>query len=291
MSAADRKRILGLVIPPAWTDVWICADEDGHLQATGRDVAGRKQYLYHPDWRETRDDDKFSSLARFGAELGELRAAVHHDLARPRWDRLRVSALAVRLLDHTLLRIGGVAYAEDNESYGLTTLMREHVASRPGCVEMCFPGKSGVEQTCRVDDPDVVPLLRRCLRLNGPGVLSYRASGELVALRAADVNDYLAERSGAGTTARDFRTWGASALVTGLLAPKKPGDDADAAVAEAERSAADMLGNTVAVARSAYIHPGLAEAHRSGELHERWLKTRAGTRVTRAERCLTGWLA
>ncbi len=293
VSAAERARIEALVIPPAWTDVWICRDADGHLQATGRDDRGRKQYRYHDLWREVRDEDKFAGLAAFGRRLPALREAVDRDLSGRGWSLERSCALAARLLDLTLLRIGGVQYAAENESYGLTTLLSDHVTVGRGAVELCFPGKSGVEQTVTVADPEIRTLVRSSVRLGGESVLSYRSGGGLQPLRAEDVNEYLHDRGGPEITAKDFRTWGASVIVTEALAPLgTPEDDREAreAVAEAERRASEALGNTVTVARQAYIHPGLAEAHAIGDLHEQWRRSRQRRRMSRPESCFLGWL-
>lgn len=293
VTEAERERIKALVIPPAWTDVWICADANGHLQATGRDDRGRKQYRYHDLWREVRDEDKFTGLAAFGRRLPELRSKVDVDLKLRGWPIERSCALAVRLLDLTLLRIGGLQYAADNESYGLTTLLSEHVTVGRGAVQLCFPGKSGVEQTVRVADATSRNLLKECLGLGGECVLSYRSEVGVAALRAEDVNDYLKDRGGPEITAKDFRTWGASVIVTEVLGPLDPPDDeklAALALTEAEKLASEVLGNTVAVARSAYIHPGLGEAHSTGELHEHWRRSRSGPRLSRAERCFLRFL-
>jgi DNA topoisomerase-1 len=294
VSPSERERIEALVIPPAWTDVWICRDPNGHLQATGRDEKGRKQYRYHDLWREVRDEDKFAGLAAFGRCLPRLRSRVDQDLSLRGWPIERTCALAVRLLDLTLLRIGGVQYAAENESYGLTTLLSDHVSFERGVVQLCFPGKHGVEQTVRVADETSRRLLRDCLKLGGDCVLSHRSAVGVQSLRADDVNEYLRDRGGPEITAKDFRTWGASVIVTEVLAPLDPPEDdklASAAVAEAEKVASEVLGNTVAVARSAYIHPGLAESLATGDLREHWRRSRSGPRLSRAERCLIRFLS
>lgn len=293
-SSAERARIEALVIPPAWTEVWICRDEHGHLQATGRDDRGRKQYRYHDLWREVRDEDKFSGLVRFGARLPALRKAIDVDLGARGWPIERTAALAARLLDLTLLRVGGVQYATENESYGLTTLLADHVVSRRGATELIFPGKSGVEQTVRVVDVDARKLIRGCVGLGGESVLCYRNGTGVQPLRSDDVNEYLRDRGGPDITAKDFRTWGASVIATAALVRHgRPADDkaASEAMAEAEREVSEALGNTVAVARSAYIHPGLGEAHVSGDLQEQWRRSRAHRQLDRAESCFLRWLA
>lgn len=289
----DRERIDSLVIPPAWTDVWICPDPDGHLQVTGRDVRDRKQYLYHPKWRDARDAEKFANLVDFGVALSALRVAVEEDLTGRSWSWDRSVALVVRLLDRTYLRVGGAEYATDNDSYGLTTLLREHVTVGRSQVILRFPGKSGVEQERKVDDPDIVLHVRRCTTACRPLVFGYRTDGTIRAVAADDVNTYLRQKGGPDLTARDFRTWGANVAVVAALAPHAPADaedEVDAAIAAAEQGAADVLGNTLSVARSAYIHPDLADAHRSGELHESWGPARRSARLSRPENCLLRWL-
>ena len=293
LDGPERARVASLVIPPAWTDVWICEDPEGHLQVTGRDDRDRKQYLYHPRWREARDAEKFANLVDFGDRLVSLRAAVESDLAGRRWSWDRSVALVVRLLDRTHLRVGGAEYAADNESYGLTTLLREHVTMRRDHIILRFPGKSGVEQIRRVDEPEVVANMRRCASASRPMVFGYRAGGELLRVTADDVNQYLRDKGSPDLTARDFRTWGANVAVVEALGPSAPGDDddeQDRAVLDAEQQAAENLGNTVAVARSAYIHPELADAYRSGELHAHWVPARSSARTARAENCLGRWL-
>lgn len=289
----DRERIESLVIPPAWTDVWICPTPTGHLQVTGRDVKERKQYLYHPKWREARDAEKFANLVDFGAALSTLRVVVEEDLTGRAWSWDRSVALVVRLLDRTYLRVGGAEYATDNDSYGLTTLLREHVTVCRSQVILRFPGKSGVEQERVLDEPDLVLHVRRCTTACRPLVFGYRADGEIHAVTADDVNTYLRQNGGPDLTARDFRTWGANVAVVAALAPHEPSDTAeeiDATVATAEQGAADALGNTLSVARSAYIHPDLANAHRSGELHECWQRARRSANLSRPETCLLRWL-
>lgn len=293
LNGAVRERIESLVIPPAWTEVWICPDPDGHLQVTGRDDRGRKQYLYDPRWHEVRDAEKFTNLVGFGDALASLRSVVDDDLAGRTWSWDRSVALVVRLLDRTHLRVGGVEYAADNDSYGLTTLLREHVTVSRSRVILRFPGKSGVEQERIVDDPEVVLHVRRCTTACRPVVFGYRADGMVHPVTADDVNQYIRDKGGADLTARDFRTWAANVVVTEALAPKIPtgsDDDLDAAAADAEDLAAEALGNTVAVARSAYIHPDLADAFRSGELHEYWGPARRRAGLSRAENCLLRWL-
>lgn len=210
VSKAVRERIDHLAIPPAWTDVWICPYANGHLQATGRDARGRKQYRYHDTWRAVRDADKFSSLLMFGEALDGLRSTIEADLARPGTGRAQVLAAVVRLLDDTLIRVGNEEYAVTNESYGLTTLRPDHVESiGQREFRLCFVGKSGVEHEATVEDPKLARLVRRCHELDGKELFSYRdEDGSIASVSSSDVNQYLHDHVGPQTTAKQFRTWG-----------------------------------------------------------------------------------
>lgn len=289
VSPADRRRIDALVIPPAWRDVWICPFARGHLQATGRDARGRKQYRYHDRWREVRDADKFSRLRTFGEALGPLRARLDEDLEREP-GRTQVLAAVVRLLDDTLIRVGNEEYAATNETFGLTTLRPEHV-ERAGARSFTvrFVGKSGVEHDVSVQDPKLARLVRRCHELEGQVLFSYQEGGEPVAVTSTDVNEYLRALVGPDTTAKVFRTWGASAIVTGELATGELPDtdrEAEQRVVEAIDVAAGQLRNTRAVCRQSYVHPVVLDAFRAGDLHEVWHDARSGPRLTRADRTL-----
>jgi DNA topoisomerase-1 len=269
---AERGRLAALVIPPAWTEVWICPRPDGHLQATGRDDAGRKQYLYHPRWRDERDATKFERLAPFGRTLPRLRARVDQDLRRPGLPRQRVLAATVRLLDATLLRIGNPAYARDNGSYGLTTLEDDHVEVSSGSIHFSFPGKGGKEWELVLRDRRLARLVGRCQDLPGQALFQYEdEEGEIRRIDSGDVNEYLEETTGEDFTAKDFRTWGASVLVARALSEAGPAGSEKAAerqVLEAIDGAAEALGNTRAVCRDAYVHPAVPEAYRDGWLFE-----------------------
>jgi len=291
VSQTVRARIEALAIPPAWNDVWICARANGHLQATGRDARGRKQYRYHDTWREVRDADKFSRLAEFGEALGALRGQVDADLATPGAGREQVLAAVVRLLDDTLIRVGNEEYAVTNDSYGLTTLRPEHLDEvHRSAFSLRFVGKSGVEHDVTVRDPKLARLVRRCNDLDGQMLFSYRAEdGALLSVSSSDVNDYLRRHVGAHTTAKDFRTWGASALTTETLAPLDPPStdaEAEAHVIEAIDTAAEQLRNTRAVCRQSYVHPLVLDAYRDGSLHESWQHSRRTGRLDRADRTL-----
>jgi DNA topoisomerase I len=283
-----RARIASLAIPPAWSDVWIAPDPRLHLQATGRDAKGRKQYRYHPRWREVRDADKYARLARFGEGLPDLRAGVEADLARAGHTRDKVLALVIRLLDDTLIRIGNREYAEDNDSYGLTTFERGHVDFGPARVSFTFVGKAGVEHDVTVDDVRLARLVRRCHELGGHRLFAYRGDGgEVVDVTSVDVNRWLQDRTGAPTTAKDFRTWGGTVVATetlGRLGPPTTAREAEANLLEAVDAAAAQLHNTRTVCRTCYVHPEVTAAYRDGRLDAAWRRARSGGRLDRAER-------
>jgi DNA topoisomerase-1 len=287
ISKADRARIVDLAIPPAWVDVWISPDPRGHLQATGRDDRERKQYLYHEDWRVVRDRDKFDQLRKFGQSLPAVRRGVAVDLSRRGPGRRTVLALLVHLLDTTLARVGNEEYAEENESYGLTTLQPEHATLAGRSVKFCFVGKSGATQTLDVDDRRVATLVRHCRDLGGSQLFTYKDGDMVGGLTSTEVNDYLHQLAGDHVTARDFRTWGATVEVTRVLGPAAvPDDEHEAAtlILEAIDQAAERLGNTRAVCRSSYVHPVIPGAFLSGELACAWRGSRRTSVQSRAER-------
>lgn len=267
-----RRRLRELAIPPAWTEVWICPRPDGHLQATGRDEAGRKQYLYHPRWREVRDVTKFERMLPFGRALPGLRERVDGDLRRHGLPRERVLAATVRLLDATLLRVGNPAYARDNGSYGLTTLEDEHVEVSSRSLRFSFPGKGGKETAIDLQDRRLARLVARCQELPGQALFQYEdEEGEVRRVDSGDVNEYLEETAGDDFTAKEFRTWGASVLVARALREAGPADSEEAAkrqVLSAIDGAAKALGNTRAVCRDSYVHPAVPEAYREGWLFD-----------------------
>ncbi len=261
----ELARIAKLAIPPAWIDVWICADSRGHLQATGRDARGRKQYRYHRDWRDERDSNKFDRLAAFGGALPALRAAVERDLALPGLQRRKVLAAMVALLDTTFVRVGDERYRRENNSYGLTTLRNRHVQIDGDRIRLRFRGKAGKEHDLQLSDKRLARVVRRCRDLPGYELFQYVDNGEIRSIGASDVNDYLREVGGADYTAKDFRTWGATVIAAStLMKAQAPCSDRDAVrtVNDALRRAADVLGNTVAVCRKSYVHPGVVEAYR-----------------------------
>jgi DNA topoisomerase-1 len=286
---AERQRIAALAIPPAWTDVWICPRPDGHIQATGRDARGRKQYRYHPRWREVRDADKFDRLLDFGEHLGDLRARLDEDLRLTGLPRERILALVVRLLDDTLIRVGNPEYAADNDTYGLTTLRRRHVEATDRRVTFEFVGKSGVDHEVTVTDRRLAPLIRRCSELGGHELFTYLDdTGQPARVTSTDVNEYVRTLVGRGdTSAKDFRTWGGTVIATETLAGAGPAGserEAEAVILRAVDAAAETLRNTRTVARQCYIHPAVPEAYRDGALFEHWRHARTGTRYRRAER-------
>lgn len=284
----ERARIDALAIPPAWTDVWICPDERGHVQATGRDAAGRKQARYHDRWREARDAEKFASLGAFGASLGAVRTRVAADLSRRGLPRDRVVALVVRLLDETLIRVGNPEYAR-RESFGLTTLEARHVELEGGSAVFEFTGKHLVEHRVEVADPHLTRLVAACAEDGGHQLFTYRHRGQLRELCSDDVNEYLHDVAGPDVTARDFRTWGGTVTALEHLAGADPLDRG--AFLAAVDAAAERLGNTRAVCRSAYVHPVLEEAFADGRLAAAWRSSRRTARLRRAERAALRLLA
>jgi DNA topoisomerase IB len=271
---ATLQRIRALAIPPAYGDVWICTDPAGHLQATGRDARGRKQYRYHPQWRIQRDTEKYRRLLRFGRALPALRRRLRSDLARKGLPREKVMAVVVSLLLETRIRIGNDEYASSNHSYGLTTLRSRHVAFlRSGRARFHFRGKSGQVREVILDDRRLARLVRSCQKLPGQMLFQYvDDDGELHAVDSTQVNEYIHERMGDGFSAKDFRTWVGTLTAIAMLSktplPEKGGERAHrAAIADIVKDVACHLGNTPAVCRKAYICPEVFEAWREGGLH------------------------
>lgn len=283
--SATADRIRSLAIPPAWRDVWICIDPLGHLQATGRDDRGRKQYRYHPTWCEVRGLAKFERLAEFGAALPALRAAVDEQLSASGLGPDRVVALVVHLLDDTLVRIGNERYALDNETFGLTTLRQEHLESLGRTIRLAFPGKSGIEHDVELRDARVTRVVRRCHELGGQHLFTWRSDdGEPVPVTSQDVNEALRRWSGLDTSAKDFRTWGGTVRAVEHLATLEDRSDPAAEIVAAVDAAAEQLRNTRAVCRASYVHPAVLEAHERGAVRDAWRESRATARHTRAER-------
>jgi DNA topoisomerase-1 len=261
-------RIRALAIPPAWTEVWICPRADGHLQATGRDARGRKQYRYHARWSARRDHQKFDRVMQFARALPSLRRAVQRDLQQPPLSRRRVLATVVRLLETTLIRVGNDEYARLNGSYGLTTLEDRHVAVEGRRVVFRFRAKSGVYQKVELEDQQLARSVRRCRDLPGQRLFQYiDESGARQSVESGDVNAYLRELTGRDFTAKDFRTWAATVLAACALRERAHERTATArkrALVEAIDSVASKLGNTRAVCRKAYIHPAILDSFLSG---------------------------
>ena len=263
-------RIRALAIPPAWADVWICPETAGHIQATGRDARGRKQYRYHARWREARDGTKFDQLAAFGQALPRLRARVDADLGRPALPREKVLAAVVHLLDRTHLRVGNAEYVRANKSFGLSTLLDRHVEFGGGGLRLKFRGKSGVWHERSVTDRRLARIVRRCRDLPGQDLFQYvNGDGVPRSVGSADVNEYIREAAGGEFTAKVFRTWAGTVKAAVKLAAKEPPESkaaANRAVVEVIKEVAADLGNTPAVCRKSYVHPAVIDAFVAGEL-------------------------
>ena len=260
-------RIRSLVIPPAWEDVWITPYPNGHLQAVGTDVAGRRQYLYHPDWRTRRDAEKFDRVLDFGRALGKARARVLADLEREGMPQERACAVAVRLLDLGYFRIGNDVYADTHGSFGLTTLQRRHVRRVQDRLVFAFTGKSGVDRRIEIDDAMVGAALEVMRRRRGDPLLAYRDGRRWRAMLPHLVNDYVREVTGVEATAKDFRTWHATVLAAAALAEAAEASSKTArkrVVAAAMKEVAEFLGNTPALARSSYVDPRVVSAYEEG---------------------------
>ncbi|KTT22592.1 DNA topoisomerase IB [Pseudacidovorax intermedius] len=263
--AAEITRIRKLAIPPAYEQVWICPLANGHLQATGLDARGRRQYRYHPDWRLLKDEAKFERLEQFGQALPRIRARVRRDLdkARGKPSREAVLAAIVRLLDTTYLRVGNEEYARTNNSFGLTTLRNRHLQTAGGQLKLRFRGKSGVMHEAKVDDKRVARVVRQCQQLPGQALFQYvDEDGEQRHVSSGDVNDYLREATGGEFTAKDFRTWHGSVQaleLTRLACDRQVDEPAGLRIRAKEilGAVAKQLGNTPAVCRKAYIHPAV----------------------------------
>ena len=263
------ERVRSLTIPPAWQDVWICRDEWGHLQATGIDAAGRKQYLYHPRWRENRDRQKFRRMEDFGRQLPRLRKRIAIHLRGDGLERSQVLACAVRLLDIGMFRIGSEQYAQDDGGIGLATIRKDHVTLNPDEALFSYPAKSGVHRAQAIYDPASLKVVRALKRRRGggPQLLMYRDGKHWHPLHSEDINEYLKAELGEGFTAKDFRTWNATVMAAVSLATA--GKDASSKTARkramdrAVRAVSELLGNTPAVARRSYIDPRVFDRYQS----------------------------
>jgi DNA topoisomerase-1 len=288
VSKEERARIASIAIPPAWEDVWICPLPDGHIQATGRDERGRKQYRYHPRWREVRDANKYDRLAEFATNLPDLRAKLDDDLALRGLPEEKVLAAVVKLLDETLIRVGNDEYAEDNESFGLTTIEGDHVDVDGATIRFEFPGKGGIEHAVSLRDRRLATIVAACQDLPGEDLFGYvEGDGTPVDVTSTMVNDYLRSICGSNVTAKDFRTWGGTVTAAEMLAAL-PTPDAEREAKSNELIALDAaaarLRNTRTVCRNCYVHPRVPESYREGELQEAWKRAREAQYFSRAEK-------
>jgi DNA topoisomerase-1 len=284
--ADKRRRLNKLAIPPAWTDVWICPDPDGHIQATARDARGRKQYRYHSSYREACDRSKFRHMLEFSEVLPHLRERIERDLAGDELTRKQVLATVIRLLDRTLIRVGNDEYAKENKSFGLTTLRRRHVEVEGTLLRFTFRGKSGVEHNVSLTDKRLARIIQRCQDLPGTELFQYLdASGKRHTIASDDVNAHLREITGRDITAKDFRTWGgtmAAAMALRSTGPAASQREADRNIVEAIDLVSHRLGNTRAVCRKYYVHPALIEAYLEGRIVPLAVETRKRARKGRA---------
>ena len=269
--AKHVARIRALVIPPAWENVWISPDPRGHIQATGIDARGRKQYRYHPDWRKVRDESKYGRMAQFGRALPRIRESVDKDLRRPGLPRHKVLAAVVRMLETTFIRIGNEEYAKENNSFGLTTLRDRHADIRGGKVELKFRGKSGKEHTIHFTDRRLAQIVRRCQALPGQDLFQFIGpDGSVQDVDSTDVNEYLQAITGQPFTAKDFRTWAGTVLAARALAAAGVAPTATKAkrvVSGAIKEVSNRLGNTPAVCRKSYIHPLVLDLYLNQKLN------------------------
>jgi DNA topoisomerase-1 len=283
INGSTREWIRSLVIPPAWDQVWISPDRSGHILATGYDKAGRKQYIYHPTWEEVRDEVKFDRMGVFGRRIPKLRKQVDKDLRRPGLARPKVTALAVAVMDRTLIRVGNRKYVDENEAYGLTTLTCDHVLVDGLHVHLEFAGKGGADHEVVFRDRRLAGLIARCQELAGQTLFSFEADDGVNAISSTDVNAYLADVMSGPFTAKDFRTWGASTAVAEDLATSPDDLDDETRLLQAIDATAERLGNTRAVCRASYLHPIIPEAFQSGALLAAWERSRKGLWMGRAE--------
>ena len=268
--AKTLARIRSLVIPPAWTEVWICPDTLGHIQVTARDARGRKQYRYHPRWRAVRDEAKYGRMLAFGQALPLIRARIEEDLARRGLSRRRVLAAVIKLLETTLIRVGNEEYARDNGSFGLTTFRDRHASVRGSKVHFRFRGKSGKVHEIGVQDRRLSGIVKKCQELPGQELFQYvDGQGRRRAVTSSDVNDYLREVTGQAFTAKDFRTWAGTVLAAWALSELqavRTKAEAKKNVVRAVERVAGRLGNTVAICRKCYVHPVVFDAYLDGTL-------------------------
>ncbi|MEY2411379.1 MAG: topoisomerase [Verrucomicrobiota bacterium] len=283
------ERIKRLAIPPAWTRVWICPDPQGHIQATGRDARGRKQYRYHSHWREQRDENKYSRMIGFGTVLPKLRRRIRQDLRQQGLGRNKVLAAIAHLLELSGMRIGNEEYAVQNHSYGLTTLQNRHARIRGSKIEFRFRGKAGIEQRVAVQHPLLSRIVKRCQDLPGQDLFQYvDDEGTMRDVTSGDVNDYLVQVTGQEFTAKDFRTWRGTLLAAVALCRfelKEPGRRSKRNIVRAIEEVATHLGNTPTICRKCYIHPVILESYLDGSLGSA-MGNLPGTAMDRRPRCI-----
>jgi DNA topoisomerase-1 len=280
------KRINSLAIPPAYTDVWICRNPHGHIQATGRDARGRKQYRYHPEWDTIRHTTKYERMLAFGKALPGIRRRVAALLKQDGMSREKVLAAIVKLLEITLIRVGNEEYARANKSYGLTTLQTRHVESAGRRIHFSFRGKGGIGHAVTVEHPRLAQIVRHCKALPGADLFQYLdETGSCRAISAADVNGFLQEISGADFTAKDYRTWAGSVFVMAELKKLAFASENEAKkhIVATIKAVAERLGNTPAVCRKSYVHPVLLDAYRTGTLQAARPNRRPGVRADEAD--------
>ncbi len=267
---ARLLRIRRLAIPPAYTDVWICPSPNGHIQATGRDARGRKQYRYHERWRAVRDENKYDRILVFGDALEAIRRRVRADLQLPGLPRKKVLASVVQLLERTFIRVGNAEYARENKSFGLTTMRNRHVRVKGSQLRFRFRGKSGIEHEVDIEDRRIARIVRKLQDLPGQELFQYVTDeGEVREITSQEVNDYLREISGQDFTAKDFRTWAGTVLTATALSAQESftnNKEAKSNVKAAVSAVSKVLGNTPAICRKCYVHPAILETYLNGEL-------------------------
>lgn len=287
-NAATLTRIASLALPPAWTEVWICPDPRGHLQAVGRDARGRKQYRYHPKWREVRDEAKYNRMIAFGQALPKIRRRVHRDLRRQGLPREKVLAAVVRLLELTALRVGNQVYANRNKSYGLTTIHHRHARVGGKTITFDFRGKSGKRRRVDVEHPLLSQIVRKCQELPGQDLFQFvDEDGTIRDISSGDVNDYLADTTGQSFTAKDFRTWTGTVLAALALREFESIESKASAKKNLVRpieQVAERLGNTPSICKKCYIHPVILESYLDGALIAALRKTAEGMMRTSLSR-------
>ena len=271
------QRIKSLAIPPAWTEVWICATESGHLQATGRDARGRKQYIYHAQFREHQENNKYRHMVEFAAALPGLREQVLRDLKRSALPREKVIAAIISLLETTLIRVGNSEYAKKNRSYGITTLRTPHVHLDGNDIRFRFSGKSGKAWNVSLTDRRIAGIIRACQELPGQHLFQYTAAdGQAASITSTDVNRYLQDVTGLNITAKDFRTWAGTVMAASILHERNAAEGGPKShVIDTVKRVAGSLGNTPAICRKCYIHPTILDLFAAGELHLKVRKSRS----------------